>query len=282
MAKLDRLGWQAGLSLLFYGLRVGIRVTDASVLGSIRDRLPPVWKPARSPEVEALYGLVVGRDGSRPGVRRLNLAYAGALRIARSPRLEEAIGAIESDLRLYVAEFARRRVFVHAGVVGWRGRALLLPGRSSTGKSNLVAALVRAGATYYSDDYAVLDGQGRVHPFPAPLSLRGVSGAPPRKLPADSLGGAGERPLPVALVALSQYEPRARWRPRSLTLGQALLALLPHTIPARRRPAVVLPTLRRALSGAVLLRGRRGEAADVVEPLLRRLDTEGFAEPQPA
>jgi hypothetical protein len=31
-----------------------------------------------------------------------------------------------------------------------------------------VAELVRAGATYYSDEFAVLDSRGRVHPFPRP------------------------------------------------------------------------------------------------------------------
>jgi hypothetical protein len=263
-------------------LRVGIRVTDASILGSIRDCLPPVWKASGCSDVDALYSLVVGGEGPRPGLRRLHLAYRGSARIARSPRLAEAIGAIESDLRLYVAQSARRRVFVHAGVVGWRGRAILLPGHSAAGKSSLVAALVRAGATYYSDEYAVLDPQGRVHPFPAPLSLRGQRGAPSQKLSAESLGGAGRRPLPVGLVAFSRHEPGARWRPRGLTLGQAVLALLAHTIPARRRPAMVLPTLGRALSGAVLLRGRRGEAVDVAGSLLRRLGREAPAEPQPA
>ena len=33
-------------------------------------------------------------------------------------------------------------------------------------------ALGRAGALYYSDEYAPLDGEGFVHPYPKPLSLR--------------------------------------------------------------------------------------------------------------
>ena len=68
---------------------------------------------------------------------------------------------------VHVANYAPDRVFVHAGVVAWRGRALVLPGTSFAGKTTLVAELVRAGAIYYSDEYAVLDEQGRVHPYSA-------------------------------------------------------------------------------------------------------------------
>ena len=43
-------------------------------------------------------------------------------------------------------------------IVTWgRGRAIVIPGRTFSGKSTLVAELVRAGATYYSDEYAVED-----------------------------------------------------------------------------------------------------------------------------
>ena len=53
----------------------------------------------------------------------------------------------------------------HAGVVGWRGRAIVIPGRSHAGKSTLVAELVRRGAVYYCDEFAVLHETGRVHPY---------------------------------------------------------------------------------------------------------------------
>src|SRR5205085_12389371 len=115
---------------------------------------------------------------------------------------------------------ARRRPFVHAGVVGWNGRAIILPGKSMSGKSTLVAALVRAGATYYSDEYAVFDAQGRIHPYARPLSLRGEEGAPAKRCPAQELGGTpGNGPLRVGLVAAADYRPGASWRPRPLPAG---------------------------------------------------------------
>ena len=271
MEKIDRLGWAAGISFVSYGLRIGIRVSDPEVLNRLPDVLPPYWKSARSPKVERLYSLVVGGDGPRPSVRRFNVLYANETRVARTMELGHALKALESDLQLYVAEGARSRLFVHAGVVGWRGQAIMIPGRSFSGKSTLVAALVRAGATYYSDEYAVIDAKGRVHPYPKPLSLREDAGRRSRKFQADELGGrAGSKPLPVGLVAVTGYRANTRWRPRRLSPGRAVIALLDHTVSARRQPEQALTTLPRVVSRALVLRGVRGEAEEMVDALLTR------------
>src|SRR5207249_4859741 len=170
MQRIDRLVWAAGIRFVAYGVRIGIRTNDPEILDEVGDALPPGWKPARSPVVERLYSVVGG--GVRANGRSYSTLYADAARLVRTPDLPRLLHELESDLSLYVATEARRRVFVHAGVVGWRGKAILLPGSSLSGKSTLVAELVRAGATYYSDEYAVLDAQGRVFPFARPLSMR--------------------------------------------------------------------------------------------------------------
>src|SRR5947209_3709992 len=189
MQKLNRLGWADGIAFLSYGLRIGVRVTERGVLEKLQDHLPPGWKHSQSPIVDQLYSLRVGGSGARPGTRQFHLLYGGSARLARTVDLDEAFERLESDLQLLVAALARRRVFVHAGVVGWRGQAIVIPGRSLSGKSALVAALVQAGATYYSDEYAVFDDRGRVHAYPRPLSLREVPGERPRRCRAEALGG---------------------------------------------------------------------------------------------
>src|SRR5947209_10772416 len=146
MKKLDRLGWAAGISFVSYGLRIGIRVNNPAVLERLLDRLPPGWKPSRFLVVDRLYSVIAGDPAARNNVRLFNLLYAGPTRLARTMQLEELIEVLETDLQLYVAEMARRRLFVHAGVVALERRAIVIPGRSFTGKSTLVAALVRAGA----------------------------------------------------------------------------------------------------------------------------------------
>src|SRR5438874_11027929 len=42
-----------------------------------------------------------------------------------------------SLVRIVVAEHAKSMVFVHAGVVGWRGKAIVYPGNSFYGKTHL-------------------------------------------------------------------------------------------------------------------------------------------------
>ncbi len=139
-----------------------------------------------------------------------------------------------------------------------------------------MAELVRAGAEYYSDEFAVLDARGRVHPFAKSLSIREGSCAHHevvRRRHAEELGGSrGERPLPVGLVVLASYRPGAEWRPVELTQGQAVLEMLAHTVPARLRPEASLVALERAVARATVLKGERGEAGDVAADLLQRIE----------
>ncbi|MBV9958224.1 MAG: hypothetical protein JO360_07375 [Acidobacteria bacterium] len=193
----------------------------------------------------------------------------GADGTRRDHDLSEAVHAVDAGVRAVVSLAAPDRVFVHAGVVRCAHGALLLPGRSFSGKTTLVRELLRAGATYYSDEYAVLDEQGRVHPFPKPLSIREPGKVEQTDYPAQALGGeVGKKPLPVGLVVISNYKEGARWRPQKLSAGQGTLELLAHTISARRQPEVALSTLHRVASRASVLKSKRGEARQVIDSIL--------------
>lgn len=252
------------------------------------DRLPPGWKPANASVVDRLYSIIVGRgkaparadaDRANPsaasGARRVSLVYADIVRLAQSLNIADVLESFESDLQLYVAEWAKRKLFVHAGVVGWHGKAIIMPGRSFSGKTRLVAELVKAGATYYSDEYAVLDSSGRVHPYARPLALRMNGSDRQTKHPVESLGGAsGRKPLPVGLVVACRYKQGAEWRPRLLSVGQGALEMLANAVPARRDPQSSLATIQRVVSQAPVLKGTRGEAAAAAASILIRLDRE--------
>src|ERR1700722_16073814 len=231
MAKLDRLGWADSLCLSAYGLRIGIRFNEPDVGRRIVDCLPPAWQATDSPMVDRLYSLIVGGSGSRPQVRSFHLLYAGANRLARSLVLEDVLDQLESDRQLYVAERASRRWFVHAGVVGWGDRAIVIPGRSYSGQTSLVTELIRARATYYSAEYAWFDAAGRVHPYPRRLSIRRSGGERPWRGSAEALGArTGLAPLPVGLVVMTAYQAGQQWRPRRLSRGKAMLALLQNAV----------------------------------------------------
>src|SRR5438270_9271311 len=111
MAKIDRLGWAAGLSFNCYGVRLGVRVNDAAILGRIPACLPPGWKPARSPIVDGLYSVVSGGESVDSRTRRYNLVYAGAARVARTMDLEETFGALRSSLHTSLPHFSWRMPF---------------------------------------------------------------------------------------------------------------------------------------------------------------------------
>lgn len=191
---------------------------------------------------------------------------------ARSLDPELVLNAFESDVQLYVGVLARRRIFVHAGVVEWKGQAIVIPGHSMSGKTTLTAELVRAGATYYSDEYAVLDERGRVHPYPRQLGVRAPGESQQTKMRAESLGGkVGVKPLPVGMVVVSRYEEGARWRPRRLSAGQGALEVLANTVPARTRPDESLSSIQQVVMHATILKGRRGEARETAEFILKSL-----------
>lgn len=272
MKKVDRLGWAVGFSLKTYGIRVGVRLNDPSGLERVCDRLPSEWEESSSSVVDRLYSIIIGGQGQR-NVRRFNLLYGDHVRLARSVEADDVLDRFESDLRLTVAEFARYRVFVHAGVVGWKGRAIVIPGRSYSGKSTLVAELVRAGATYYSDEYAVFDSQGRVYPFRKALELRGAGEVKQTRVEVEQLGGqSGKRPLPVQLVVLTQFKNGSRWRPRRLSGGQGILQLFSNTVSARRSPERALTALQSLAQQTEFLKGPRGEASEIAPAILARVE----------
>ncbi|MFN0123399.1 MAG: hypothetical protein ACKV2V_23090 [Blastocatellia bacterium] len=282
MLRLERLGWTHGIAFTAFGRKIGIRVNQAAALEQALELLPPGAAPARAPYVERMYSLRVGGEtalarGNRRGVRQFHLLFAGLTRVVRSMDLEEAMASLAGDLKLYVAETAARRVFVHAGVVGWRGQAIVLPGSSHSGKTTLVAELVRAGATYYSDEYAVLDARGRVHPYARPLEIRREGLRRMLRCPVEELNGrAGRKPLPPGLVVVTTYQPGTDmgtdWKPAPLTQGQGMLELLAHTVCARQRSDEALRALRQATARTMILRGTRGAAAVAARDILRLAD----------
>jgi len=260
MDKIDRLGWADGLSLNSYGVRIGLRVNDSTILKELAARLPPGTKPAAFVVVDHLYSII----GSRA-----SLAYWNLNRFARAREFGEVLEAFESHVQLTVAEHAPRRIFVHAGVVGWKDRAILIPGLSYSGKTTLVDQLIRAGATYYSDEYAVFDQRGRVHPYPRALGMRFPGSGESKKVRAEEVGAVvGSKPLRVGLVVATNYKAGARWRPRQVTRGTGVLELMSNTVAARSQPELALTVLPAALESARILKGVRGEASEIVESIL--------------
>jgi hypothetical protein len=160
---------------------------------------------------------------------------------------------------------------VHAGVVAWGGRAVLLPGRSHAGKSTLVAELLKAGATYFSDEFALLDAEGNVHPYARRLALRKPDGTD--RVSAASFGAPiGTGPLPVAMVVRTEYRPGVEWRPKRLSQGMALMELATYTLPETTHSPEGQAALTQLATATPMFRGPRGEAAETAREILSALE----------
>lgn len=261
----DRSG-ASRLRFTSFGVTAELRCADDELLARAREVLPPRWVEAdANASVDAWFEL--SRDGSGPR-RKVTLRVDGvptasALRVA--PVLDE----LEVATRNVVAMRAPGMLFVHAGVVAVDGIAVVMPGRSASGKTTLVEALLHAGAVYGSDDYAAIDGDGRIHAYPRRLSIRQ---GPDRRIrsSAEVLAGAEtfSEPLRLGLVVVTEYTPRGTWSPRRLTPGQTALALLQHTLAARDRPDRSLRHIAKATDCAVALAGPRGSASDCALQIL--------------
>jgi hypothetical protein len=202
---------------------------------------------------------------ARGPIKRYHIGYVNEERFSWSLNIDSVVNHMIDEMHFIVAAVARTRVFLHSGVVAFKGQAILIPGQSESGKSTLVTEFLKAGATLYSDEYAVIDRRGFVHPFPRPIQLRDKRGGETRHDPQTMGVPVGIKPLPVGLVLLSKYDPKAHWNPRPVSSGQAALRLMRHALTVRREPKAVLQLLTRLSSQARVLKGPRGQAIEVVD-----------------
>jgi hypothetical protein len=276
------LGTVSRLRGTSYGRRFEVTV-PATLQGVVTSRLVGTRWDGDDDEPEAAWQL-----RHRPGAGWQALRDGRPLSGAEGP--DGAVERLVADIEYWIAVSARDALFLDAGVVSWRGRVLVVPGHRLPGRTTLVAALVRAGAGYLSDLYAVLDGEGGVRSYPRPLPLgrpppdrpwgsQGVTDARTGEIPIGDVvhGHATGRPpdaapLRVGMVARLAYHPGG-WRAEDLTRGQATLALIDAAIAGESRLAEVAHAATAAARDAVGLAGTRGDAGLAARRLLDRMDT---------
>ncbi len=267
MESLQCLPWVTTHVGEVHGIRLGIRTDNPEVASQLPDYFPYGWMSSDNPHS------VVDRLFSIRQIGKYSVGvYANTRVLYQGPDIPTALHVLQAELKLFIAIRAKHRVFLHAGVVGWNEKAILIPGTTFSGKTTLVSELLRAGAAYYSDEFAVFDRHGKIHPHAAPLEVREMQSIFQVKTPIEAFDGfLGYEPLQVGAILLTQYEPGKQWHPQSLSAGEALLQLLAHAPALRRKPKTVLATLERAVDKARILHGPRGEASATAALLLDRL-----------
>lgn len=246
MRLLRRRKRASELAFEAYGVGLVVALENAELEGLVEARLPPGHRRSEPAEEMLRFSL---RGNSKLGFDVL----ADEEPVTASAELAVALGVLEARIQREIAHRSRQAVFVNAGAVEYRGQAILLPGPDFSGKTTLVAALVRSGASHYSDVFAVLDDDGRVRPYAKPRDLGGTS--------ADTR-------LPVGTIVITKYRPGRSFEPESLSSGEGALALVANAVSTRERPAEVMAIARRAAEGAVVLEGDRGEADSAAREIL--------------
>jgi hypothetical protein len=101
--------------------------------------------------------------------------------------LDDLLFRLEKDIVVRLQQRRTDLLFLHAAVVEWRGRAMLLAADSGSGKSTTTWALLHHGFGYLSDELGPVDlGSGRVLPYPHALCLKRPP-PPPYELPGETL-----------------------------------------------------------------------------------------------
>jgi len=264
------------ISFQSFGVKIGVRAESSDLINEIKNDLskinPNGFDIIDDSQIEHLFEIKPEEN------KGIEIIKDGKLLISWSHEMS-ILPFLQSQIRLTIAEFAESKVFLHAGAVGWKGRAILIPARSFSGKSTLVAELVKRGASYYSDDYAVLDQEGLLHPFHRQLSLRGFEDKYQQvDFSVESLGGkASSEPIPIGIVLITKYKEGNKnpknWKPQILTGGRGIMEILSHTIPIRYNPKFSLEVLNKVSKHAIICKSQRGDATEFTSLLLNFFET---------
>jgi hypothetical protein len=250
-----------------HGARIGVRMEAHEHLEEILRQLPHQSTLIEPSTLDREYQIIRRGPDEEPHAIEGFYIHSDDKLAAFAPDGDQLVSTVASLLQISVAEYARPHLFIHAGVVGLNGTAIVLPGSSFAGKSTLVAALVNAGATYFSDEYAVLDMEGQVHPYARDLSLRDGPLGPSARIDLRHRGPCGDdadKSLSIRTVAMLKFKHGSGWQVEKLSNGMGVLAICEHVVAIRRRPADALSILGKVVETASVFQGIRGDLDSAV------------------
>lgn len=195
-------GSPATIHVAFGAQEVTIQSNDPAVLQSLEASFRHMRRTGAASVVGAVHVRLedgVYRGDGPVGSYEAGPSLRAAIRWARYQAIEALIRA-RTDL-----------LWLHGAVAGWRGRALVMPGRRGRGKSTMVTELCRRGWTFLTDDILPLDPATlHVLPFPQVPEIRRDPG---REMPEAWLAAVaktevaldarvGREALPVEAIVL--------------------------------------------------------------------------------
>ncbi len=274
--RFDKILWKAHLGIECLGVEIVVQSVCSDAIAKLRKKLsiilPIEWSEIFKKQIRHRFYLIKEKNS-----RKKFTVYKNEELLAEKISLEEVFNTLETQIRMTIAEFSEKFVFLHAGVVSWQGSAIVIPGKSFSGKTTLVAELVKRNCEYLSDEYAVIDKKGFVHPFPKKLSLRGIIDDYRQvDFDVEELGGkAAKTPIPIGFLLLTKYQKHVK-KPKIKrhSTGEGVMASVANSISVRQNPRFVLEIISNIANRAIILEAKRGEASEFADFFLDYLSGE--------
>lgn len=230
-------------------------------------------------------------DRGAASCKRFELRFGGDL-VVQSPVPPRVLEYLLWHVNRQVVACAGDLVPIHAAAAAIDGGALLLAGPAGSGKSTLVAGLVRRGFAYLTDEVAAIDPLSLlVRPFPRPLSIeagsqgvladlepvvdpdaaRYLSGTWHVNPHSIRAGDTVSPPAPVRWVMFPRYQRGAPTELVPLGRAEALIALLDNCFDNGSEGARRLITVGQALAEARCWRLVTGDLDEACELVAREL-----------
>ncbi len=243
------------------------------------DEVTELYDGCRAPDAAtADVSFVIVRNAEAPALVDV-YRDAVLVRTRETPAL--AVAYVVWAMNSEVVANAGSHLLLHAAAGVTEGAALVLSGAEGSGKSTLVAALVRAGLGYVTDEIVAVDPDtGTIHPYAKPIVLEHGSWplfedlGPPEPSPNGDrdqwllaphrLGRvaiATEPSMPRVLV-FPRFEPGAGCDVARVDRAEAVIALCKQSFNFRSRSPGALDVVARLVRGCACYSLRYHDARD--------------------
>jgi len=166
--------------------------------------------------------------------------------------------ALLQQTLFHLADKSEGGLLLHAAAAAWRGRAVLFPGKTGTGKTMLMSWLMTKGFEYLTDELVYVPfGSGKIDPFVRPLNVKSsgkealtpgvidfeavapqlMSGPSVTLVPRSALGQRGTvGSTPLGAIVFPTFRPEGPFVFSPLPRSAAGMGLMSCLINARNLP----------------------------------------------
>lgn len=189
-------------------------------------------------------------------------------------------------------------LLIHAAGLEWKGKGILLPGKTGAGKTTMTAWLLKKGLGYLTDELVFIpEGTQTMHSFTRPLNLKnpsipivekfininlhqaqGLQASYSRLIPSELVNGFVPHLKPhLQSILFPTYKPDSQGELKPLTKAQTGLHLMKSLINARNLPGDGFPECVRLAGYVAAYRCEYDSFSQIEKPisdLLHKLESD--------